>query len=208
MKHRYLNDAQASWVRAWWAAIHPQEQGSPAIHPGLLGLGRGARAALKRCAGVDELIVEASTNRLASGLMKIEADKQFKHFADDYAAVALVAGAVAAVRDDVRDGRSLAAQLGGDDAKLSELRFLRLMRTSDVDDFYRQLKRAIQLAGNKADVVALANDVIAWCVEQRQPVQDPNHKLKSRWARDYYLPARDRAVVEKSIESTSAEIRS
>jgi CRISPR system Cascade subunit CasB len=130
--------------------------------------------------------------------MSLEAAKSHPRFEGDYVAVALIAGALASVREDAADHRSLAAQLGGEAPVMSELRFLRLMRAADLDDFYRQLQRALQLASRKTDVAVLANDIVAWLLEQTSPLPDPNQRFKARWARDYYLPARERAVVEKS----------
>lgn len=220
MKGRYLDDAQRRWVSNWWNALQPQISGGKdaskdalqdaskdtgqadtrfAAHA-LSGLGRGARAELKRCAGIQELMLNSATHKLAFGLLKSEAGKAHPRFKDDYAAVALVAGALAHVRDDAKDARSLAAVVGGGDPAMSELRFLRLLRTTVEDDFYRQLTRALQLAKRKADVVVLAEDILAWIIERYQPQSDPNYRLHSRWARDYYLPALERAAYENSTE--------
>ena len=122
-QRRYLDDTQHSWLRQWWQALQPREEGATAKLPGeLLGLGRGDRARLKRCSGLDDLLLESATHRLAGRLMTLEAGKQWPRFnSADYAPLALLAGALAHVLEDSGDGASLAARLG--DAKPGEPAF-------------------------------------------------------------------------------------
>ncbi|VGO07097.1 CRISPR-associated protein, Cse2 family [plant metagenome] len=220
MKERpYLDEVQRRWVRDWWRALQPMPK--PAAPKGeeqsddnapeelgktvplrrsLAGLGRKARAELRRCPDVQALLMEAATYRLSDHLLKLEKEKAFPRFNDDHAAVALVAGVLAHVREDLGNKASLPAALGSTKESerplLSQMRFQRLLRTRNVDDFYRQLVRAVKLADNKADVAVLANDILAWHCEQHQALPDPNHRLHSRWARDYYLQPQERAAHE------------
>ena len=81
MKERpYLDEVQRRWVRDWWRALQPmpkpsapkgEEQGEDNTpeEPGktvplrrsLAGLGRKARAELRRCSDVQALLMEAAT---------------------------------------------------------------------------------------------------------------------------------------------------
>ncbi len=56
---------------------------------------------------------------------------------------------------------TLAKRLGGDDPKLSTLRFQRLMR-AEGDELTDHLRRAIGMADNTCNVAALANDILHW----------------------------------------------
>ncbi|CAH0440358.1 type I-E CRISPR-associated protein Cse2/CasB [Ralstonia pseudosolanacearum] len=192
----YLDDAQRKWVRSWWQALQPREGKSTVPGP-LALLGRGDRAGLKRCSGVAELLTESATFQLAERLLSLEAAKERTRFADDHDAVALVAGVLSHVSQDRANGRSLIAGLGrpgrGDATpKLSETRFQRLLQGRDLDDFYRQLIRVVQLAERTVDVAQLADDTLAWCRERTHTVT-PSRGVRFRWARDYYLASADSA---------------
>jgi CRISPR system Cascade subunit CasB len=198
MKRRYLNDDQSRWVRDWWKAMQPSDPSQPPAPLPLRGLKRAARAQLKRCQSMDALLLEAALYPLAKRWLDEEAKKPYPHFAGDYVVVALVAGVLAGVRDDLPNGASLVTLANDDTRALSEQRFLRLLRTTDIDDFYLLLQRAVQLAGRKVNVVRLADDIVAWYVERNHPVSDPNHALKARWARDYYLSLQEREAADQA----------
>ncbi|MHA6831770.1 type I-E CRISPR-associated protein Cse2/CasB [Ralstonia pseudosolanacearum] len=192
----YLDDAQRKWVRSWWQALQPREGKSTVPGP-LALLGRGDRAGLKRCSGVAELLTESATFQLAARLLPPEADEARARFADDHDAVALVAGVLSHVSQDRVNGGSVIAGLGrngrGDATpKLSETRFQRLLQGRDLDDFYRQLIRVVQLAERTVDVVQLADDTLAWCRERTHTVT-PSRGVRFRWARDYYLASAEAA---------------
>ncbi|SAI67740.1 CRISPR-associated Cse2 family protein [Bordetella ansorpii] len=202
MTARYLDDAQRKWVRDWYRAIHPSDI-SAKLPPVLTGLGRQARAQLRRCSTIEELITESAALRLAGPLLELEAQKKYEQFKNGYAAIGMVAGVLAHVREDAPDGRGLATRLGGEQPNMSELRFTRLMRAESDEDFYRMMCRAVQLADGKADVAELADDIIAWAVERKTFYVDPASRMKSRWARDYYLPAQTRAAKQDKQNTTS-----
>ncbi|AEG68386.1 type I-E CRISPR-associated protein Cse2/CasB [Ralstonia solanacearum] len=194
-KH-YLDDAQRKWVRSWWQALQPRE-GTSTVPGALALLGRGDRAGLKRCGGMAELLTEGATFQLAERLLSLESAKERARFADDYDAVVLVAGVLSHVSQDRANGKSVIAGLGrsGRDAtpKLSEIRFRRLLQGRDLDDFYRQLVRVVQLAERTADVAQLADDALAWCRERSHATVTPSHGVRFRWARDYYLASAESA---------------
>jgi CRISPR system Cascade subunit CasB len=216
-RYRYLNEVQRVGLRGWWRALQPRSPESPSLPFEWSDLGRGDRAKLKRCSTVDELGQESAANRLAAHLAKdIEKlDVQRNRWVTEhYDSLLLLAGVLAHVEKDLHDkashgGRSLAWIIGNaniapgqDKASMSELRFKRLLRARDNEDFYRQLIRALQLAKGKADVAVLADDVLAWSIEKDKAAHAPSDSLKFRWARDYYLTAKQQTFAD-STNSTA-----
>lgn len=198
---RYLDEAQCKWIGQWWQALQPTGKASVSRPADLAGLGRAGRARLKRCTSLDELLLIQATHCLAGPLLALEAAKNHPRFKEsDYECLALLAGGLAQVASNAGDGASLPAKLGMGSVKprerppLSELRFRRLQRARDTDDFYRQLSRALKLAKGTADITVLADDLMAWGLERKLIARTSSHDLKFRWARDYYLPASTRAI--------------
>ncbi len=219
----YLDDKQRAVVRAWWTALQPE--GKLAGHKteeGAFHFDRGDRAALRRAVGVDDLVLASASGRLAQALLALEAHKKWRRIGDDMAAyrdIALAAGVLAHVKADMPDdGRTLAWWLGEGSLKaraaisgapvadrplMSELRFKRLLKATDADDIYRQLLRAIKIAGERADVGLLADDVLALLSDARRPPANPANSLKLYWAHDYYLNAKEQAVSQPESNKES-----
>ena len=172
----YLDDSQRFWLREWWRALQPQDGEGAAVSPALRHLTRADRAKLKRCASIDELQIESAANLLVEHLSRDAWAKQpyLKSWLEktDCAALFLIAGVLAHVKNNVADGKSLAWRVGKANTPkdaptpMSELRFKRMLRARDVEDFYRQVRRGVQLAKGDVDVAVLANDLLAWCYEQ------------------------------------------
>jgi CRISPR system Cascade subunit CasB len=129
--------------------------------------------------------------RLAEGLGLEESDSQ---------ALLLLASALAHVKEDAEDSRSLAYGLGlgpvakDEKPRLSALRFQRLMRADEPDDFLQQLRRALSIGGERTDVATLAEDLFAWSAE-RTHAHRRSSGMKFRWARDYYLKRPDQGLI-------------
>lgn len=83
---------------------------------------------------------------------------------------------------------------------LSELRFQRLMRADQPDDFLQQLRRAIAIDGGRIDVAVLAADLFAWSMERRFASRRSGG-MKFRWARDYYLKRPDQALIADTSQA-------
>jgi CRISPR system Cascade subunit CasB len=173
------------------------------VSPALRHLTRGDRAKLKRCVSIEDLEIESASNLLVEHLSR-DAWAKNSHLKswlqkNDYAALFLIAGVLAHVKINSADGKSLAWHVGKattpKDAlpPMSELRFKRMLRARDIKDFYRQVRRAVQLAKGNVDAVVLADDLLAWCYEQSLDTRasKPSNSLKFRWARDYYLTAKE-----------------
>jgi CRISPR system Cascade subunit CasB len=179
----------------------------------LRALSRADRAKCKRCTTLEELELELAPNLLAAHFAEPAQTEETwlqKWLQGHYEALFLLAGVLAHVKEDVQDGQSLALRTGNAKAtpdkppRMSELRFKRLLRATDAEDFFRQARRAVQLAGGVADVAVLAYDLLAWSIErdQQKRAWKPSESLKFRWARDYYL------TVKEQSSSQSANTKS
>jgi CRISPR system Cascade subunit CasB len=60
---------------------------------------------------------------------------------------------------------------------VSELRFQRLLESPDLDSLFMGIRRVLPLMGRRANVLALANDVIDW-----------NDSVRKKWAYSYVWP--------------------
>ena len=70
---------------------------------------------------------------------------------------------------------------GQDRPPVSELRFMRLLESPDLDALFIGLRRALPLAKHSVDVLALANDVVHW-----------SDAVKKRWAYSYEWPEKSK----------------
>lgn len=142
---------------------------------------RGGRADLRRCHTTLQIQFTPAFHRL---LQRLPASGE-----NDYRAgwLAAVAGVLAHVQADCESGESfpaiLASAQAGDRAVLSGLRFRRLLACESPDDLLVGMRRAVQVAGSRAPVAALANDMLWW-----------NDRTKKNWATTYYrvAPAQER----------------
>ncbi|MBB3101734.1 type I-E CRISPR-associated protein Cse2/CasB [Azomonas macrocytogenes] len=206
---KYLNEAQRKWVQQWWRALQPREPEEAPLPPELACLKRGDRAELRRCSNTDELLGKSATFLLADRLIALDGEKGWlKDTPRTYEYLALIAGVLAGIKEDRRDGLSLSHHLGSLPGRerpvMSELRFKRLQRSKDSADLYRQWQRAVQLAGGKADVAQLAADLFAWLHELGQSPLHASDSVKFRWAYDYYLSARERVAATDPMTDKEA----
>lgn len=58
---------------------------------------------------------------------------------------------------------------------ISELRFRRLLESPDTQTLFNGMRRALPLMGHKANIIALANDVLLW-----------DDSVKKTWAYNYH----------------------
>ncbi len=150
---------------------------------------RGERAELRRCRTPDEVLLTEAYHR-ARGKFTARnirfSDKQ----------LGAVVGLLAHVKDHqpVQRYESLGVQMASsrknsDGARLSGLRFRRLLQIDEDDKFYEALRRVVRLLDGKVDVNQLAKDVFYYLAD------DPEGKLRTNvrknWARDYYETAPD-----------------
>jgi CRISPR system Cascade subunit CasB len=144
-------------VEGWWDALSRD---------------RGARASLRRCGTVVEIQLERSFHELATRLPHQAADDL------RLGRLAAVAGILAHVESNEGNGsfaKALAAPKTGDEPRLSDLRFRRLLAIERPDELLTHFRRAVRLAGGSAPVARLATDLVSW-----------GDRTRKRWAADYY----------------------
>ncbi len=131
---------------------------------------RGDRAELRRCSTLAEVAFTPTYHRLRLDLMKFGAVN-----AD---ALALVAGLVARVKSNL-PGDTLAEQMAGGksdgSARVSGLRFRRLLKVKKREDLFTAMGRVIALLGGAVNLQSLANNLYYW-----------NDRTRKQWAFEYY----------------------
>ena len=197
-----MSDKQLQWVRDWWRSLQPREQDKDALPGELRGQGRADRARLRRCENVEELLSNSATLLFARRLIALGGgSKVFSDESKTYEQLAWVAGALALVKEDPHDDRTLAFRLGkalgGERPAMSELRFQSLQAATTTEDYFLQIRRAIQLADKKTDVARLADDLFAWQLEHGQSALRASSGVKFYWAYDYYLSGGQKAAADK-----------
>jgi CRISPR system Cascade subunit CasB len=140
------------------------------------------RAQLKRCTSLDEVIVERGFLRLNLALPRL---RQY-----DLMGVALVAGVLAVAKTN--DAATLATLLGkakegSDNPVFSELRFQRLLASDSEEQLFQNIRRAVIQAGEKANPLALADSLLHWHREHRNPDWfKGNRQWQYQIAKNYY----------------------
>jgi CRISPR system Cascade subunit CasB len=160
----FTNDPDARSVLIdWWAG---------------LDRARGDRAALRRCRSAQEVAFVPAYHRLRQNLSRVapvDAEK-----------LAVVAGILSHVKDNdfsLRFAQQMATPKSGSDrARVSGLRFRRLLKLESRDDLYGAVVRTIRLLDGSLDIASLADGVYWW-----------NERTKKNWAFDYYDKAPNEA---------------
>ena len=206
-----MSELQRQWVRDWWRSLQSREQDKNVLSGELRGQGRADRARLRRCVNAEELLSNSATLLFARRLIAMGSGNQA--FADEsraYEQLAWVTGALAHVKEDPGDERTLAFRLGkalgGERPAMSELRFRSLQAAAATDDFFLHIRRAIQLADRKTDVARLADDLFAWQLEQGKSASRASSGVKFHWAYDYYLSGGQKAAADEP-ESTKENLQ-
>ena len=132
---------------------------------------RGDRAALRRCRSRQEVIFVPAFHRLYQNLSRIAPV--------DAGKLAVVAGILSHVRKNDyshRFAQQMAASKDGSErARVSGLRFRRLLKNEGHDDLYGAIVRTIRLLDGSVNIASLADGVYWW-----------NERTKNNWAFDYY----------------------
>lgn len=140
---------------AWWQALNDN---------------RGDRAELRRCSTLAEIAFTPAYHKLRLSVGKfgqVNAD-----------GLALVAGLAARVKSNV-SGDSFAEQMAtgkaDGSARVSGLRFRRVLKIKDREELFTALGRVVALLGGAVNVQSLANSLYYW-----------NDRTRKQWAFDYY----------------------
>ena len=152
-----MNDRDQQWaegVRAWWTKLRDD---------------RGGTAALRRCRTAGEVFF----CRAFHDLLRRVKDTGFSN----REVMAVIAGVLSHIRND-RPDLAFVAQMAEDKggrARVSELRFRRLLEQEKRDALFVPLQRVIHLMDRTVNVESLANAIRYW-----------GPKVKMEWACDYY----------------------
>ncbi len=156
-------DESSALLIAWWEALDED---------------RGGRANLRRAAAPSEVAFESSFHKLLGGLRR----QGYSVGTDGAMALAAVAGLAAHVKSHI-GGASIAQQMAmprsaGAGARVSGLRFRRLLAVSDREELYPLLLRVVRILDGHVNLVSLANATFWW-----------NERTKKDWAYGYYAAA-------------------
>ncbi len=135
---------------------------------------RGSRASLRRAKNSTEVVFSPTYHRLLNQL-------QQKDYTVYREALAVAAGLASHVKDVALDknlAQQMAASTDGDRARVSGLRFRRLLAINQREELYPVMIRVIRLLKGEVNLVSLAHSVYWW-----------NEKIHREWAYDYYETA-------------------
>ncbi|HDR47205.1 MAG TPA: type I-E CRISPR-associated protein Cse2/CasB [Geoalkalibacter subterraneus] len=142
-------------ITAWWQDLDDN---------------RGDRAELRRCSTLAEVVFTPAYHRLRLALLKFGPVK-----ADS---LALVAGLAARVKNNV-PGNTLAEQMAtgkaDGSARVSGLRFRRLLKVKGQEELFPAMTRVLALLGGAVNLQSLAGSAYYW-----------NDKTRKKWAFEYY----------------------
>lgn len=172
LRDREGEEGVADTVLQWW-----QRQAEK---------GRAARAELRHATGPEDALLTEGFRNLWFAL------PPSRRVARDMRAWGCVAVALAEVNSH-DPKRSVASKMGSESEpgsgkpRVSELRFQQLLRSADLDDFLRRIRRAIRLLKRDVNVVSLADDILHWNREKGGDLSPrPDRRLAVRWANDYF----------------------
>lgn len=145
---------------------------------------RGDRALLRRCRSIDDVLLSEAYHKVRNRLRREGISFGKKRDVQ----LAFTVGLLAHVRDDLPGGPSLVEHMakprsdGSDRARVSGLRFRRLLRHETREALYEPMVRVIRLLDRTANVRSLARELFFWKPYRRKD-----------WARIYYENAPDEA---------------
>lgn len=142
-------------ITAWWQDLDKK---------------RGDRAELRRCSTLAEVAFTPAYHRLRRAVAKfgpVNAD-----------ALALVAGLAARVKNNL-PGNTLAEQMAtgkaDGSARVSGLRFRRLLKVKESEELFTAMTRVVALLGGTVNLQSLAGSTYYW-----------NDRTRKQWAFEYY----------------------
>jgi len=149
-------DEAAQALRRWWETLQEHHD---------------LRAQLRRCRTVNEVTLQPAYHRLVHALQR--------HARLNALSLALVAALAAHIKADTTEA-SFAAQMAaprgeGGRARVSGLRFRRLLQVEEHERLLHPLIRIVRLLDGRANLLRLANDAYWW-----------NDRVRRQWAFDYY----------------------
>lgn len=171
--YRFLKDAETrARLITWWNSLKHN---------------RGDRARLRRAQRPEDVLLTEAFFHFLQQMPETWAEPK------ELTASAIVAAILSHVEEPQDDAKSFIAHLaspkkaGDKKPRMSELRFQRLQKSRDPEEFFTSLLRAIHLSESKADVLSLSESILHWLSEYNNgPVRDPQDRISVIWAIDYY----------------------
>jgi len=179
---RWFGDpASRGFMADWWKALDSSESEKG---EGMHLADRGDRARLRRCRDIDDVLLTPVYYGVRHELVKRGLSP---HSLSDRKLAAVVGLLAWIDEDDFSEAfsRQLARRRkDSQDAKLSGLRFRRLLDIEDRNELYHEMIGVLRLLDGKANVEDFARQLYAWG-------PDSSNWVRRRWAEDYYTAAPD-----------------
>ncbi|MCD6467810.1 MAG: type I-E CRISPR-associated protein Cse2/CasB [Thermoplasmata archaeon] len=157
---RFLQDSpESKALLGWWRGLENN---------------RGDRAALRRCRSLTEVVFVPSYHRLRQELLRLG-------YVVNSDGLAIVVGLAARIKENNNQyttANQMALHVAGGSARVSDLRFRRLLKIQDKDKLYPAMIRIVALLNSSLNLVSLAGSVYWW-----------NDLTRKNWAFDYYTNA-------------------
>jgi CRISPR system Cascade subunit CasB len=133
----------------------------------------GERAVLRRCTTLAEVVFSPAYHRIRRALLNIG------RFDDDRLSLVVgLSARVSANADDFRIAEQMASGKADGSARVSGLRFRRLLKVKEREELFIAMTRIIALLGGVINLQSLAQSVYFW-----------NDRALKDWAFDYYSKA-------------------
>ena len=166
---RAPDHASYAVLRTWWQGLEHD---------------KGERAALRRAARLTEVVLSPAFHRLLRELRQ----SGYGIAETRYPKLAAIAGLAARVKAEMPG--PLAKHMGspkpgGNAPVVAELRMRNLLACDDVEALYTQLRRALALLDDRANLADLAALVWHWSPMDEKRTNDPRRQM----AYDYYAAA-------------------
>jgi CRISPR system Cascade subunit CasB len=143
---------------------------------------RASRAVLRRAFSVTAVTLTPPYQRLYQRLCAAGWEGQAKPYYNDRLAAAIGLLAHVKKNDDRKPAKAMGRGHDGDDrSPVSELRFMRLLDSPDIESLFTGLRRVLPLMNHGVDVLALATDVVNW-----------GDVVKKNWAYAYDWPEKSK----------------
>jgi CRISPR system Cascade subunit CasB len=139
---------------------------------------RGVRAELRRARSADDVALQGPYYALLAKIVAIEDLGMLKNSIPyRLPSVIGVLAHVKANNPDVKVAQAMGAKKkGSDQARVSDLRFRRILRLEEGDELYTTMIRVVRMLDDTVNVADLASSIFFW-----------NEKTRKRWASQYYL---------------------
>jgi CRISPR system Cascade subunit CasB len=135
---------------------------------------RGDRAELRRAATPTEIAFCPAFHQLLQSLRRFASPAP--------ASLAIAVGVLAHVKEHdpatVFAAQMATPKAGSDHARVSGMRFRRLLKIPDREELYQPLIRTVRLLGSQANILSLADDIYFW-----------GDNVRKNWAYAYYEKA-------------------